>query len=358
MSKNDIPWQSKWITVPTIQTDLCNLFGIEYPIVQAAMGPTGTVELATAVSEAGGLGMVSVGSGAVGEREARESFRHSFEYVTQNTDKPFGINVPAGSSKMSENVKSTMDAYLEEVLVSKITKDRVGDQLVLLETSAGDPERWMDKIEDVKEDQDLLHFHKCGSVKHAKRAAELGVDGITASGFEMGGHTHTLGEAAHTFVLVPAVAEAVDIPVIASGGVRDGRGLLAALALGADGVYMGSRLMLTQEADFHENYKEYAKKAGPGSDTLVDGIFGPLRVLESDSISELEELKDEMGHEEFADLKDQKMIQAQQGDVEEGLVLAGQVTGYIDDIPSVEELLESIVEEAVTTSDEIAGKIS
>jgi NAD(P)H-dependent flavin oxidoreductase YrpB (nitropropane dioxygenase family) len=337
----------------TIQTDLCELLGIEYPIIQAAMGPSGTVELAASVSNAGGLGMVSIGSETAGEREARESFSNAFDFLTKNTDGNFGVNIPAGSSKMPNNVEETLDAYLEETLVSKVTDDKVADQLKVLETSAGNPERWIDKINEVKEETDLLHFHKAASVKHAKKAEELGVDGITASGYEMGGHTHNEDDAAHTFVLLPAVTETVDVPVVASGGVRDGRGLLAALSLGAQGVYMGTRFIATQEADFNDEYKEYLIESGPGSDTIMDGVFGPARVLESPGIEQLNEVKDEMDIESFTDLKDKKLIIAQQGNIDEGIVIGGQVAGYIDDKPTVEELMNRIMDEAVTAYEQI-----
>lgn len=336
-----------------IQTELCELLGIEHPIVQAAMGPSGTIELASAVSDAGGLGMMSIASETAGERAARQAFNDSFDYITGHTNGYFGVNIPVGSKQMPSNVEETLDAYLEEVLVSKLTSQPVKDQLVLLETSAGNPERWIDKIQDVTEDTDLIHFHKVGSVKQAKKAADLGVDGITASGYEMGGHTHNAEEAAHTFVLLPAVTEAVDIPVIASGGVRDGRGLLAALTLGAEGVYMGSRFMLTEEADFHDRYKEYVRAAGPGSDTLMEGVFGPARVLDSPGIEVVEEAKEDMPYEEFTDFKDSKFIDAQQGNVEDGIVIAGQVAGYIDEIPSVTELIDQVLKEARESYDEI-----
>lgn len=317
------------------------------------MGPSGTVELATAVSEAGGLGMMSIGSETAGEREARQAFADSFEYITSHTDRNFGVNIPVSSARLTSNVEETMDAYLEEVLVSKLTDDEVADQLTLLETAAGNPDRWIDKITDVTEETDLVHFHKVGSVKHAKRAEELGVDGLTVSGYEMGGHTHTADEAAHTFVLLPAVTEAVDVPVVASGGIRDGRGLLASLALGADAAYMGTRLMLTEEADFHDRYKEYVLDARPGEDTVMDGVFGPIRLLESPGIEKLGEEEDEMDAEEYADLKDRKMVMAQQGNVEDGLVISGQVGGYIDDKPSVDELIEGIIDEALEIYDSL-----
>lgn len=332
----------------TVRTELCDLLGIDYPIVQAGMGPSGTLELAAAVTDAGGLGIMSAGAETAGERQARKNFEEFFDYMVSNTDGNFGVNVPVGSSQMTDNVRETLDAYIEQALVSKLTDDRVADQMVLLETSAGNPERWIDDIEEVKEDTGLLHFHKVASVEHAKKAEELGVDGITASGYEMAGHTHRAEDATHTFVLVPAVAEAVDVPVLASGGVRDGRGLLAALALGASGVYMGSRFIATQEADFHDEFKEYVIDAEPGADTIMDGQYGPLRALESPGIEQIEAAKSEMDESSLKELKAEKFINAQQGNIDDGIVIASQVAGYIDDEPTVEELIEGIVEEAAS----------
>lgn len=333
--------------MPNIETELCELLGIDYPIVQGALGPSGTIELAAAVSNAGGLGMISIGSETAGHRAARKTYTEAFDAVTSRTDRHFGVNVPVGSSAMPDNVIETMDGYLEETLVSKLTDDAVNDQLRVLETSAGNPERVIEKIQDVTEETDLLHFHKAASVEHAKKAAELGVDGITASGYEMGGHTHREEAAAHTFVLLPAVTEAVDVPVLASGGVRDGRGLLAALSMGAAGAYMGSRFIATEEADFHDDYKQHLLDSTPGSDEVREGVFGPLRAYESPGDLGLAAAREEMSVAEYTDFKDELMIRAQQGDIEDGIVIGGQVAGYIDDLPSVEELVETIVDETV-----------
>jgi NAD(P)H-dependent flavin oxidoreductase YrpB (nitropropane dioxygenase family) len=332
-----------------IHTDICDLFDIDHPIVQAAMGPIGTVRLAAAVSNAGGLGMVSIGSETAGPRQARQTFQNSFDVVTNGTDRSFGVNMPAGTSDMPDHVRETLDGYLEETLVSKLTDDRVNEQLKVIETSAGNPERWLDDINDVKDETDLLHFHKVASLHHAKKAVKLGVDGLTVSGFEMGGHTHSEADATGTFVLAPAVTEAVDVPVLVSGGVRDGRSLLAALALGADGVYMGSRFILTEEADFGQEYKDFVQQAGPGSDTLIEGTYGPVRVLDSPGIEKVHELKENLPRNEYMDRKDEMLAMGEQGDVEEGLIAAGQVAGYMDDRPSVSELIDRIVAEAEAT---------
>lgn len=336
----------------SIRTALTDLLDIEYPIVQAAMGPGGQPALAAAVSDAGGFGMLS-SPGASSPRETRDAVNAFFDHVTSTTDKKFGINVLVGTSEVTGERGQTAEAMIEEILVSKLTDDRVNEQLKVIETSAGSPEPYLEKINEVKDETDLLHFQKVANLRHAKKAESFGVDGITASGFEMGGHTHRQEDAAHTFVLIPAVVEAVDVPVVASGGVRTGRSLLGALALGADGVYMGSRFIATKEADMHDNYKEHVLQSEPGDDLTMDGTFGPLRVLESPGVEQIEAAKEELHPLEVEGLKGRKMINAMQGSIDDGLVVAGQVAGYIDDKPSVEELIDALVSEAVAAYEDL-----
>jgi enoyl-[acyl-carrier protein] reductase II len=336
-----------------VNTDLTEMLGIEYPIVSAAMGPGGQQQLVTAVSEAGGLGILSSPDEA-SPREARGALKEFFDYVTTNTDAKFGVNVTVGTAEADVGgVQEVQEALIEEILVSKLSDNRVNEQLALLETSAGSPEPFIDDINDVKEDTDLLHFQKCASARHARKAEAMGVDGITASGYEMAGHTHKEEDAAHTFVLLPSVVEAVDIPVIASGGVRNGHGLLGALSLGAEGVYMGTRLIATQEADFDSAYKDHIVESKPGADTTIEGVYGPLRVVESPGIEKLKDEKEGMDPFEVAVRKNEMIVNAMQGNVEDGLTVAGQVSGYIDDKPSVEELFEDMVSTAKKRHEEL-----
>lgn len=335
----------------SIATDLTDLLGIDYPIVSAAMGPGGQQQLVTAVSEAGGLGVIS-GPDASDPREARTALKQFFDYVTSNTDEKFGVNVTVGTNPNRDDIFERQEAIIEEILVSKVSDERVNEQLKLLETSAGSPGPFLEKIHDVKEDTDLVHFQKCANVHHAKKAVEeYEVDGITASGYEMAGHTHKPEDAAHTFVLLPAIAEAVDVPVIASGGVRNGHSLLGALCLGADGVYMGSRMIATEEADFDDAYKEYIIEAEPGDDMTIEGAFGPMRVLESPGVEQLRQAKKERDPAEVEMMKGRKIAKAMQGNIEQGLVVAGQVSGYIDDKPPVQKLFDDMVATAAETHD-------
>jgi NAD(P)H-dependent flavin oxidoreductase YrpB (nitropropane dioxygenase family) len=341
-----------------LTTPLCDTLGIDYPIVQAGMG-RGTVELAAAVCNAGGLGTIGLPETSSSPREMRDTLEHNLDELTSRTDGNFAVNcyVMPPHKLPQENVEALTE-FIDGVLVNKLSNDDVSDQLKVLETSGGSPEPWIDDINSVKEQTDLLHFHKVGSVKHAKKAEELGVDGITASGFEMAGHTHHPDDAVHSMVLVPSVVDAVDVPVLASGGYRDGRGLLAALSLGAQGVYMGSRFVMTQECDFHENYKEALREAEEGDDTITDGFIAPLRAIESPGIEKLREAAEEMDEDEFRAYKDETTTRARNyGETDEGLIVGGQVSAYMEDMPTVEELIESINREAVEAHEAVGAGI-
>lgn len=333
-----------------LKTDLCETLEIEYPIIQAGMG-RGTVNLAAAVANAGGLGTIGISETQASPQEVRDTLENNLEQLLEQTDGSFAMNVPVGSPGHSPDwYIDAVDAFIDGVLVNKLTNNDVANQLKLLETSGGSPERWIDDINEVKEETDLLHFQKVASVRHAEKAVELGVDGVTASGYEMGGHTHQPESAMHTFVLLPAVTEAVDVPVFASGGVRDGRSLIGALALGADAGYMGTRFIATQECDWHEDYKKYIVESTENDDTVIQGLIGPLRGLDTPGLADLEEAREEMDREEFIKYEDQKMTEARAyGDVEDGVVVAGQQSGYIDDMPTVDQLIEDIIGEAEET---------
>lgn len=343
----------------TIHTELCDLLDIEHPIMQGGMGPYGTEQLAPAVSNAGGLGTVSNTGPDIGPEKARENWERLFDSVSSSTDGTFAANLPLGAEGHTPTkVTETIDGYMETALRLKRENAEIADQFKLMITSAGNPARWHDEIADAG----LLHFHKVGSVKHAKKAEEVGCDGVIAAGYEMGGHTHLPETAVHTFTLVPSVTGAVDIPVVAAGGVRDGKGLHAALSMGAQGVSMGTRFIATTDSSWHENYKTYIRDADEKQDKVIGGLYSPaLRGLDSEGLREIAEMQGgefKRGADDYMDIEYEKLNAAtKEGDTDSGLVTAGQIACYIDDIPSVEEVIQRMVREATDRHDDIESKI-
>jgi len=326
-----------------IKTELCDLLGIKYPIIQAGMGPLNTKELASAVSNAGGMGTLSVYHMRSERSVAYDTYKDNIKYVASHTKNNFACNVPVGA-QIGERFLQATDGYMDAIFDARDEDPDIAKRHKLLITSAGNPESYMKRIQD----SGVLHFHVVGSVRQAKKAESMGVDGVIASGFEMGGHTHRWPDAIHTFVLLPSVADAVNIPVLASGGVCDGKTFVAALAMGAIGVQMGTRFGATVECDFHENYKNAIVDAKEFGDTLVPGAYSYMRVLKSkgaeEAIKEAESGK--YSSEEMIVKADKKLVIAEQeGDVDEGEVGAGQVCSRIDRIKTVKEVIEDIMEE-------------
>ncbi len=318
-----------------------DLTGVQYPIVQDGMGPSPSTAVATAVSAAGGLGTVSCPSITnTSEQFLREGLRAEIEKVAAGTDRPFAINVPVGHVAGGELLPVSR-VCIEEAAAVKRDGGRAGEQLVALITSAGFPGQFRDTIKD----SGLVHVHKVGSLRHAKKAAEMGADAIIASGYEMGGHTHARG--VHTMVLAPQVIDALDIPVVVSGGIADGRGLAAVLAMGGAAVAMGTRFIATVEHQWHDNYKQYIVDAPEWGDTVFSGIYAPLRGLVNKGLDAMEEAQRTMTPDEFGAWKEATIRRAQlEGDVEHGLVVAGQVAAAIHDIPRVVDLIDRMVAQA------------
>lgn len=326
-----------------IRTELCDLLGIEYPIIQGGMGPYNTTHLAAAVSNAGGLGTVSIPGLTTPPDRAGEIMASHIRIVKSLTSRPFAVNSPVGEV---EDVIPTTDAYIDTILQEREADPQLAKQLRVVLTSAGHPKRYVKKIRDAG----LLHFHVVGSVRHARKIEEMGLTGVIASGFEMGGHTHLVDRAVHTFILIPAVAQAVKIPVVASGGICDSATLVAALAMGAQGVQMGTRFLATQDnTDFHENYRRAIVEAGEWSDRLVPGVYGPLRCLKNPGAEDVDgRVKAGMPEEELNRYKDMLMTLAERdGDVKRGLLIAGQVASRIEDLPSVRDLIQTLMRGAV-----------
>ena len=197
-----------------------------------------------------------------------------------------------------------------------------------------------------------MHFHLVGSARHAKAIEKLGLDGVIASGYEMGGHTHLPDKAIHTFILVPAVAQAVKIPVVASGGICDGATFAASLALGAVGVQMGTRFIATKECDFHENYKKAIVDAGEYSDIVVPSFISPARCLKTAGAYRIIEAQKKVDKGELSDEEKQKItddamrMAEEEGDIENGMTGAGQNSSRINEIKSVQEVISDITEDA------------
>lgn len=318
------------------------LLGIEHPIVQEGLGPFKTPKLAAAVSEAGGLGTVSMPGMPDDLKEGARTFRKHIEECASLTTKKFAVNIPVGVDADGKVLPFT-DVYIETVLEARRSDSQLERQLAVLTTSAGFPGHYVRTIKDAG----MISQHKVGATRQAIKAQEAGVDVIIASGFEMGGHAPS--KAVHTFVLVPNVTEAVDVPIVLSGGARDGRTLAAALCMGADAVAMGTRFIASEEnSDWHPNYTRALLDAREGDDVAFDGVYGPCRGLRNKASAEL--MKADNSHHspvEMTRWKIEHMQLAQtEGDVENGLVMAGQVASAISDVIRVAEFVPQMAEEA------------
>lgn len=300
-----------------MQTEVTKLLGIEYPIIQGGMAWVAEHHLAAAVSEAGGLGLI--GAANAPAEWVREQIRKAKEL----TDKPFGVNI------------MLMSPYADDV--AKVVAE---EGVKVVTTGAGNPGKY---LADWKA-AGICVIPVVASVALAKMMERAGVDAVVAEGTESGGH---IGETT-TMVLVPQVADAVKIPVIAAGGIADGRGIAAAFMLGAKGVQLGTRFVASKEAVVHDNYKEYIVKA-KDIDTRVTGrsTGHPVRVLRNAITKEyLEMEKKGASFEELEGLTVGGLRRAvQEGDTKTGSLMSGQIAGMIRDIPTCREIVERLVSE-------------
>jgi NAD(P)H-dependent flavin oxidoreductase YrpB (nitropropane dioxygenase family) len=345
--------------MPPIVNRYTRLVGIDHPIVQEGLGPFRTPKLAAAVSNAGGLGTVSMPGMPADISAGARTFREHIEECAALTDRPFAVNIPVGVDA-SGTVLPFTDAYIRTALATRESDPAIAARLTVLTTSAGFPGGYVGLIKDAG----LIHQHKAGSTRQAVKAAQAGVDVVIAAGFEMGGHAPS--KAVHTFVLIPNVTEAVDIPVLLTGGARDGRGLAAALAMGADGVAMGTRFILSHDnSDWHPAYLQALLDAREGDDVAFDGVYGPCRGLRNAASEELlggghpgagEAVPDPV---ELTRRKIESMQRAQtDGDVTNGLVMTGQVASAITDIISVAEFVPRMAEEAAAILRSLAAQLA
>ena len=338
---------------PRLSTRFTELVGIEHPVVQEGLGPYKVVALAAAVSNAGGLGTISIPGISEEPADGAKKLRGYIEEACGLTDRPLALNVPVGADKTGE-VLPFSAAYVGAV-VDAVKDAEIARRLRVITTSAGPPGLAHRLIAG----SGLIHMHKVGGTRQAIRAAAEGVDVLIASGYEAGGHTHA--RPVSTFILGPSVAEAVQIPVVLAGGIRDGRGLAAALALGADAVAMGTRFVASHDnTDWSPAYAQRILDAKEGEDVVFPAIYGPSRALPNEGLTELLRITaaGEMDERSLTAFKDEILIHAQRdGDMRHGLLPAGQVSGAIRDVVHVAEFLPTLIKDAIATIEKMKLKV-
>ena len=300
-----------------MQTELTRLLGIKYPIFQGGMAWVAEYHLAAAVSEAGGLGIIGAANAPA------EWVREQIRETKKRTSNPFGVNVML----MSPHAESVAEVIAQEG-VAAVT------------TGAGNPEKYMD----MWKEKGIKVIPVVASVAMAKRMQRCGADAVVAEGCESGGH---IGEST-TMALVPQVADEVSVPVVAAGGIADGRGIAAALMLGAKGVQIGTRFVVTEECQVHQNYKDRIVKARD-IDTRVTGrsTGHPVRTLRNEMTKKYQEMESAGASlEELEYLTLGALRKAvQEGDIKHGSVMSGQIAGLVKEEISCRQLIDSLVQE-------------
>lgn len=304
---------------------ICNLFDIQYPIIQAGMVWCSGWELASAVSNAGGLGLI--GSGSM----YPEVLRTHIQKCRNATNKPFGVNVPL----LYPDIDKHMKIIIEE-----------GVKIVF--TSAGNPKTWTKHLQD----HGVKVVHVVSNVKFARKSAEAGVDAVVAEGFEAGGHNGR--EETTTFCLIPMVREAIELPLIAAGGVGSGRAMLGAMALGADGVQIGTRFAASMESSGHDNFKNLIVNSNEGDTELVMKNLTPVRLLKNSFYSQVKEAELK-GATKEALIKILGKGRAKkgmfEGNLDDGELEIGQISAQIKEIKPAGEILNEIWREYVNTKE-------
>jgi enoyl-[acyl-carrier protein] reductase II len=298
---------------------ICRLFNIEYPLIQAGMIWCSGWELASAVSNAGGLGIIGSGS----------MYPHILDEQIQKckaaTSKPFAVNLPM--------LYPDIDKHIETIIRHKVP---------IVFTSAGNPKTWTQKLKA----EGIIVVHVVSSLKFALKAEEAGVDAVVAEGFEAGGHNGR--DETTTMCLIPLVAKNITIPLIAAGGIGTGRGMLAAMNLGADGVQIGSRFVATPESSAHQNFKETILHTGEGQTQLTLKELTPVRLIKNDFYKKVEAAyEDGATTEELTELLGRGRAKKGmfEGDLIEGELEIGQVSGLIEKIMPAAEVVEEILTE-------------
>lgn len=317
-----------------MRTRITELFGIEHPIIQGGMHFVGLAEMASAVSNAGGLGIITGLTQPTPEDLAKEIAK-----CNDMTDKPFGVNLTFLPGFSSPPYPEYIDAIIQ-------------GGVKIVETAGRSPEQYMPAMKE----GGIKVIHKCTSVRHSLKAERIGCDAVSVDGFECGGHPGE--DDIPNMILLPRAAEELKIPFVASGGMADGRSLVASLAMGAEGMNMGTRFIATKEAPVHENVKKALIEASE-LDTRL--IMRPLRnterVLTNSAVEKIVEIEREkgasLGIEDIRELVGGVYPRVmQEGDMEAGAWSCGMVAGLIHDIPTCKELIDRIMAEA----DEIIAK--
>ena len=311
-----------------MKTRITELFGIEHPVIQGGMHHVGFAEMAAAVSNAGGLGIIT---GLT--QKSPKDLANEIAKCNDMTDKPFGVNL----TFLPGFANPDYPGYIEAIIAGNVR---------IVETAGRSPEQYMPLMKEAG----IKVIHKCTSVRHSLKAERIGCDAVSVDGFECGGHPGE--DDIPNMILLPRAAEELSIPFVASGGIGNAQQLVAALALGADGVNMGTRFIATKEAPVHQNVKEALVGASELDTTL---IMRPLRnterVLKNDAVTRIQEKEKELGENiQINDIMDEvagvypKIMS--DGDMDAGAWSCGMVAGLIHDIPSCDELVGGMVKEA------------
>ena len=298
---------------------VCELFGIKYPIIQGGMVWVSGAKLAAAVSNAGGLGLIGAGS------MKPDLLREHIKKAKTLTDKPFGVNVPIFSKYSEEQVRVSLEEGVKIFFMS-----------------AGSPKKYTSYLKE----KGCTVVHVTSTPTLAKKCEDAGVDAVVVEGFEAGGHNGR--DELTTFVLIPQTKKIVNIPIISAGGIATGEGIAAALALGADGVQIGTRFAVTKESSAHENYKKALINAKDTDTMLYLKSIIPVRLVKNSLTMKIEELE-----KRCADVEEFKKVLGESpakraifdGDIDNGEIEAGQISGLIEDIPSVSEVFERLIKE-------------
>lgn len=298
---------------------ICSLFGVKYPIIQGGMVWCSGWRLASAVSNAGGLGLIGAGS------MHPDTLREHIQKCKAATDKPFGVNIPL----MYPEIDAIIHLVIEE-----------GVKIVF--TSAGNPKTWTEHLHE----HDILVAHVVASTKFAAKCEEAGVDAIVAEGFEAGGHNGR--EETTTLCLVPAVKQITTVPLIAAGGIGSGESILAVMALGADGVQIGTRFALTEESSAHFTFKDRCLRLNEGDTQLTLKQLSPVRLVKNDFFKQVEEAEAHGATtDELRSLlgKGRAKKGIFEGDLFEGELEIGQIASSVHKLQTVDEVMEELVED-------------